>query len=541
MIFDTPASPAAPSPTRLDRLAALLLVVGAVVVVLAALPYKAFELDRFFVPKELVLHVTALLATLLVLAGVRRLTFGVADLCLAGYLLLSLVSALVARNHWLAARAFAISASGIALYWTARTLARAGLARWLVGGTAAAVVIGAVTALAQAYGVVSEYASLARAPGGTFGNRNFMAHLSAIGTPALVYLALSTRRRGGALLAVLGLALVSAAVVLSRSRAAWLALLLTMALLLLGTFWRWRVIGPSAERRAMLLGAAVVVAVVAALFLPNALEWRSESPYLDSVTGVVNYRSGSGRGRLIQYRNSATLAMREPLLGVGPGNWAVEYPRVASRNDPSLLENGMTANPWPSSDWAAVLSERGVAGVALLIAAFVGIAITALRRLRDARTSDEALAALALGGTITTTLGVGAFDAVLLLAAPTLVAWVLVGALGGGGAAEGRWSMAMSGGRRSVTIVAVGALGLLMVLRSASQIGGMAIHEASRTAQGFDRAARMDPGSYRLRMRAAEAALARGDCRHARVHATAARILFPYAPAPKRIQRRCGR
>jgi len=541
VIPDAPASPGAPVSTSPERVAAVLVIVGAIAVVLAALPYKSFELDRFFLPKELVLHVTALAVALLVLSRTQRLTFGVVDLLLAGYLALSLVSAIAARNHWLAARGFAIGASGIALYWTARALARAGLTRWLAGGVAAAVVVGAVTALAQAYGVVSEYASLARAPGGTFGNRNFMAHLSVIGTPVLVYLALRARRRGGALVAVLGLALVSAAVVLSRSRAAWLALLLTTVLLLLGTFWRWRMIGPTAERRAMLLGAAVAAAVVAALFLPNALEWRSDSPYLDSVTGVVNYRSGSGRGRLIQYRNSARLAMGAPLLGVGPGNWAVEYPRVASRNDPSVLDNGMTANPWPSSDWVAFLSERGVVGAALLLAAFAGIAITAVGRLRDARTSDDALAALALGGTVTTTLGVGAFDAVLLLAAPTLVAWVLAGALVGAGAPEGRWRLTLTGARRSVLIGAVTVGGVLMVLRSASQIGGMAIHEASRTAQDFDRAARVDPGSYRLRMRAAESALARGDCRRAREHAAAARILFPYAPAPKRIQRRCGR
>ena len=541
MIPDAPASPGAPVSTSPERVAAVLVIVGAIAVVLAALPYKSFELDRFFLPKELVLHVTALAVALLVLSRTQRLTFGVVDLLLAGYLALSLVSAIAARNHWLAARGFAIGASGIALYWTARALARAGLTRWLAGGVAAAVVVGAVTALAQAYGVVSEYASLARAPGGTFGNRNFMAHLSVIGTPVLVYLALRARRRGGALVEVLGLALVSAAVVLSRSRAAWLALLLTTVLLLLGTFWRWRMIGPTAERRAMLLGAAVAAAVVAALFLPNALEWRSDSPYLDSVTGVVNYRSGSGRGRLIQYRNSARLAMGAPLLGVGPGNWAVEYPRVASRNDPSVLDNGMTANPWPSSDWVAFLSERGVVGAALLLAAFAGIAITAVGRLRDARTSDDALAALALGGTVTTTLGVGAFDAVLLLAAPTLVAWVLAGALVGAGAPEGRWRLTLTGARRSVLIGAVTVGGVLMVLRSASQIGGMAIHEASRTAQDFDRAARVDPGSYRLRMRAAESALARGDCRRAREHAAAARILFPYAPAPKRIQRRCGR
>ena len=43
-----------------------MLQVGAVAVVLAAVTWKEFELDRFYVPKELVLHVTALVAGLLV-------------------------------------------------------------------------------------------------------------------------------------------------------------------------------------------------------------------------------------------------------------------------------------------------------------------------------------------------------------------------------------------------------------------------------------------------------------------------------------------
>ena len=518
---------------------------GAITVVLAVVAYKAFELDRFFVPKELVLHVTAAVAALLVLERLPRAPLGIVDLLLGGYLLLSLVSALLADNHWVAARGFAISVSGILLFWTARTLARTGLGRRIVTGVSVAVVLGALTALAQAYGVVSgalsEYLSLARAPGGTFGNRNFMAHLAAIGTPALVYLAISTRRRIGALAAVLGLVVIAAAVVLSRSRAAWLALLATGALLALGAMWRWRVIGPSAARRALLLGTAVAASVAGALFLPNALEWKSDSPYLDSVTGVVNYRSGSGRGRLIQYRNSTRLALREPLLGVGPGNWAVEYPRVASSNDPSLTADGMTANPWPSSDWAAFLSERGIPAFVLLVAAFGGTLLMAALRLRDAHRPEEALEALALAGTVTTTMTVGAFDAVLLLAAPSLVAWTLIGALGATVAPLSRWTPALEAGRRRVAMVAIAALGLLFTLRSASQLGGMAVFQSSRGYRGLDRAALVDPGSYRIRVRAAESALANGNCRQARRHAEAARSLFPRAYAARRVLRRCGR
>src|ERR1700716_3675007 len=157
-----------------ERLALHVLQLGALAVVLAAAPYKAFDLDRFFVPKELVLHATALLATLLCLSRARRVGLGRVDQLLGLFLALGILSALFATNWWLAGRAVAVSLSGAACFWSARTVSRAGLQRPLLAALAFAAIIGAITSLLQAYGVRTEYVSLNRAPGGTFGNRNFM-------------------------------------------------------------------------------------------------------------------------------------------------------------------------------------------------------------------------------------------------------------------------------------------------------------------------------------------------------------------------------
>ncbi len=46
--------------SRAERLAAALLILGAFAVVLAVAPYRSFELDRFFLPKEVVLHAESL-------------------------------------------------------------------------------------------------------------------------------------------------------------------------------------------------------------------------------------------------------------------------------------------------------------------------------------------------------------------------------------------------------------------------------------------------------------------------------------------------
>src|SRR5215212_7663945 len=191
---------AAASPTiARDRLALYVLQLGAVAVVLVALPYKAFDLDRYFLPKELVLHICAAVAAVLCIGKRGRLTARAIDVLLAAFLLASVVSAALATNRWAAERALAISLSGAALFWVASALRRAGLVRPLLVALALAVVLGAGTSLAQTYGVQSEYFSLNRVPGGTFGNRNFVAHVAAIGTPVVMLVALTARRGLGSL------------------------------------------------------------------------------------------------------------------------------------------------------------------------------------------------------------------------------------------------------------------------------------------------------------------------------------------------------
>ena len=185
----TPAPRFAPAPaadaSAAMRAAALVIQVAAFAIVLAALPYPIFQLDRYTFPKELVLGVAALAASLLCLSSARRLTVFMVDVLLGGFLVLSLASTLLATNGWLAFRALGVSLAGAALFWCARTIARSGRGEALLLALAAAVVLGSVTGLAQAYGLVeTNLASLTRAPGGTFGNRNFMAHLVAMGLPA---------------------------------------------------------------------------------------------------------------------------------------------------------------------------------------------------------------------------------------------------------------------------------------------------------------------------------------------------------------------
>ena len=522
-----------------QRTALRVLQLGAFAVVVVSAPYKMFDLDRFFVPKELVLNAVVLVVVLLCLVRVRRIALARVDQLLALWLVLGVLSAVFATNWWLAGRAVAISLSGAACFWCARLFARVGLSRPLVAALALAGVIGATTALLQAYGIHSELFSLNRAPGGTFGNRNFMAHLCAITLPALLFSALRAPSRASLWRWCGGIAIVAAALILSRSRAAWLSLVAGLVVFLVAGFLAMRTRdGTFKLRRLMLVALAACAGAGASLVLPNTLDWKSDSPYMDTAQSLVNYKGGSGKGRVVQYGNSLRMSLYHPLLGVGPGNWPVVYPRFASEQDPSLGLDGMTSNPWPSSDWVTFVSERGAVALVLLALAVLALGLDGVRGLREGESEDARVSAAVLLATLAVLIVVGSFDAVLLLPIPALVGWSLLGALTAKSRVRAVLELALP--RRMLAMLCVAALGGVAVARNGAQLASMSLYSTSTSGKVLERASALDPGSYRIHVKLAESYRNRGDCARSRTHASAARQLFPSAPAAKRLLAQCG-
>jgi len=516
-----------------ERLALRVMQFGAIAVVLVVSTLTPFELDRFFVPKELVLHLTAVIAGLLAFRAICQLPLTRIDLLLAAYLVLSALSAALATNRWLALRALTLSASAILIFWIARTLRDS-----LINGLVLAVVLAAITSLLQTYGVDTILFSESRAPGGTLGNRNFVAHVAAFGLPICLFVALRAKRY---VIASIGVAIVVASLVLTRSRAAWLAFAVVVLIFFVSMFRG----DARAWRRLFGIVAMSCGAVAAALIIPNSLRWRSRNPYLESVQHVAEYQEGSGRGRLIQYERSLLLAARHPLFGVGPGNWAVAYPARVPASDPSLSDSeaGMTFNPWPSSDWIAFVSERGLLAAICIALALIGLALSGLRE-------------PALFATIAAAVVAGLFDAVLLLPVPAFLFWAAEGAISaaespsprlrGEGAAERRMRgdphpalratlsrTAGEGHSREVrwfVVLPVIVLVAIGVARSTAQLVAMDMYT---TGSSLTRAATIDPGNYRVQLHLARSGKHR--CEHAR----AAHDLYPSARAAAEIARGC--
>ncbi len=513
--------------------AAHLLGLGLVVAVLVALPTAPSDLDRHQFPKETTVHLAVFLAVLLArpwppLGTSKAVRWAV--VALAGW---TAASALFATNPWLALRATTLTVTALVALLTARHVAAQGGTAILLGWLALAVGIGAASGLAQAWGLEHPFFAELRAPGGTFGNRNFLAHLAAAGTPLLAMLVLGSRRRLVVVGAAVALAACAAALVLTRSRAGWLAAgagLVTLAVALL--LARRRAGVPITTRRVGWCAALVTAGVAAAIAIPNTLEWRTDSPYTDTLGNLTNYREGSGRGRLLQYRHSLELAWRHPLLGVAPGNWPLHYGDVAPSSDPSFASNDVVPlNPWPSSDWVALLAERGIPAV--VMALLLGAALCWRGWRAVAAGGDRAVAGSALLGTVAALAMAGLFDAVLLLAVPALFGALAVGALLR--LADGDAPATPPAGTARLAAVLVLLVGIGLA-RSAMQTAAYIVAGNGRSRARLERAALIDPWNYSLRI-----ALARsGSCRNARDDAAMAIRLAPTWPAARRAAARCG-
>jgi hypothetical protein len=232
------------------------------------------------------------------------------------------------------------------------------------------------------------------------------------------------------------------------------------------------------------------------------------------------------------------MAVDNPVFGVGPGNWPVKYQRYAPGGDKSLAESGMTANPWPSSDWVAFGSERGAVATICLLAAFGVLFLGSLRRWSELGNPDAVLLRLALAGTIVATMVVSAFDAVLLLPAPAFLAWMILGAAIGD-RRNGRVIELAASRRKAISIAAI-ALAFVGLLRSATQTMAMvSVGTGARTA-GWVAGAQWDPGSYRINQRLGDINANRGNCAKARPYIRQALDLFPSSPPARRLARRCG-
>jgi O-antigen ligase len=449
--------------------------------------------EEFALPKELIFQCAAFTAAAVCLVGVRQWRLAAHDVCLIGFFALGAMSAvLAATNPHFASRSLALMTSGVLVFWLARHLAGIGLREGLLVVVTATAAVGALTIVAEAHGLIDDLSRHARAPGGTEGNRNYMAHLLALSVPLAGWQLFRACSRQVTLMLATHTILVFYAITLTRCRAAWLAVILSVVSLLL---MMRGIPGVGRGRRAGLVGA-LCAGVALATLVPTQLAWRAKAPFISTIARIAEYEAGSGRGRLIQYKNTLQMIAGRPLLGVGPGNWSVDYPTVADRQDPTFHRASLVpVNRLPNSDWLGLAAENGVPAFALLLAAaflVVRSSYADLRRNSDAQARARAATLLA---TFVALAALGALDAVLQRPMPAFATAIVVGALAPPAAIV--WSVPCRLPVRVAAVAVASVIGIAFAIGSGERIlaAGVRSTAMSTTAQ-VQAAMALDPGDY---------------------------------------------
>ncbi len=483
-----------------------------------------------FLAQELVLGLgAALLAAAAAWKGLRvrrdAVTYAIATL-----ILLELASAAYASDPWLAVRSATVWLAGLAVLVVGRAIGRGGR-ELAIAGLLVPLGLVAASVVLEAFGVV-HLSARHHAPGGLLGERNVAAELLVAGAPAIgwTYLAEGPAWRRRVALGVLALS--TCALVLTRTRSAWLAAFVLVALLVLA-LGRAQ-LGGGARRRIMHLGAAATIGLGVALVLPTTLRWRSAHPYHDSLVHLVDTSTPSGAGRLVQYATTWRMATANPAIGVGPGNWAPRYLSFAEPGDRTVHEGLVPVNRLPNSDVLGFAAERGLVAFGVL-----GMLAFLLARLGGPSPSLRALRRVTLAAVLV----MSSLDAVVQTpAALFLVAWIV-----GVASASTVRERAKVGGdlaRPSPSprlVFAFAALVLAVACVPAGRrLASLELAAHARGSGDLDRAVRLDPGDVGLRLSAAESWISDGRCDRARAHLAAVTRFSPASPALGELEARCS-
>jgi O-antigen ligase len=297
-------------------------------------------------------------------------------------------------------------------------------------------------ALLQSLGLGAAWFDQAVAPAATFGNKNVLAqYVGVLIFPALGLVA--TARGRQAFWRAIPAALLLGALLLTRTRGAWLAAGATAALagLWLAVFPADRRVVAAAFGERTKLGA-LAVALVAALAIGGA---PSTLPRQTLLAGPDSMYEGGVRTasvRLAIYRDTLAMIQAHP-FGVGLGSWRAAFPPFKSATFPAT-EFSLTTQPWEAhSDVIETFAESGVPGGLLFLGLFAALLVglaPASRRTRKPKTetTPSRLWSLLLAAGVCEAAAHSLVDFPFQRPASAALAWLWFGVVAASTARQGR-------------------------------------------------------------------------------------------------------
>ena len=216
----------------------------------------------------------------------------------------------------------------------------------------------------------------------TFGLHNSYAGYLLLAWPASLLGTVLSQRWWVRLLYGLAGVYLAATLVLTYSRASWVAFAAQLVALALYLAWRY-LRGRGTGRTLLYAGGGLLAAVAGLLLLPS----------VQSVLPTFSLQDYSVQGRLRFWQAALEMFASHPLLGVGPGNFAYVYPQYQQ----DYIYYSVDPHSWPLQ----LFSELGLVGVLITIALLAGLFFWGRRLWRGTRGSPVAILLLAaVGGSL---------------------------------------------------------------------------------------------------------------------------------------------
>jgi O-antigen ligase/tetratricopeptide (TPR) repeat protein len=228
---------------------------------------------------------------------------------------------------------------------------------------------------------------------GTMGHKNLFASGLFLLLPFCLYTVL-TSRGIWSIAGIISMALMPPLIILSRSRAVWLALLVTVpvGIVVLRVLRQIKPATPLQTRRRNLCIIASVVVGAVLISIPLAVSHSQPDSLKDFVAAATSAESLFER--ISVWRKTAEMIRDHALWGVGAGNWTIVFPSYG------LLQEG--PSDWlktafvvrPHNDFLWVWSEVGTLGFLLYAATFVIPLFYAIRIITQRPRSNDSLLSL---------------------------------------------------------------------------------------------------------------------------------------------------
>ena len=216
----------------------------------------------------------------------------------------------------------------------------------------------------------------------TFIHKNIFAEMIIITMPFSVYSFFAKRqiwKYAGLTGAILSIALI----IVSMTRAVWIAalmsILLTSALMFFRTDKKGIKIIIGKQLRLIILVSGVIITLLIIMFSRIDIE-NSLSKQISSIT---NFGYGSTKERLVLWKNSLSLVKENPITGDGLGGWKIDILKFGNKGLKS--EDNITFYTRPHNDYIWVLTETGIAGFVFFILTYVFVFVYLIRMIMSER------------------------------------------------------------------------------------------------------------------------------------------------------------